>query len=333
MSAKTAEQAPEPEQSGEALHFQPEWCRVTLASIGDAVITTDTAGRVTFLNPVAETLTGWNQQEAQGVPLETVFRIVNENTRQTVESPTLRALREGVVVGLANHTLLIAKDGAERPIDDSAAPIRNAKSEVAGVVLVFRDVTERREQENSLEDALAYAESIIATLREPFIALDKDLRVKTANEAYYRVFQTSKEKTEGELFCELEGSQWNVAGLPQLLEKVAVDHHPIDDFEVAQSFSKLGHRIMVLNARRFESKNSFPDLILLAIEDVTERRQLERAKMQAEILADLHRRKDEFLAMLSHELRNPLGSDPECRAYPASQARGRSDPTAGPHNH
>ena len=84
------------------------------------------------------------------------------------------------------------------------------------------------------------------------------------------------------------------------------DHHPINDFEIAQSFAKLGHRIMVLNARRFVSRNSFPDLILLAIEDVTERRQLERVKMQAEILSDLHRRKDEFLAMLSHELRNPL---------------------------
>ena len=279
---------------------------MTLASIGDAVITTDNSGRVTFLNPMAETLTGWNQQDALGVPLEAVFRIVNEGTRQTVESPTLRALREGVVVGLANHMLLIAKDGTEPPIDDSAAPIRIAKSEVAGVVLVFRDVTERRQQENSLKDALAYAESVIATLREPFIALDKELRVKTANEAYYRIFQTSKEKTEGELFYKLEDSQWNVAGLPQLLKNVAVDHHPINDFEVALAFSKLGHRIMVLNARRFESKNNFPDLILLAIEDVTERRQLERAKMQAEILADQHRRKDEFLAMLSHELRNPL---------------------------
>ena len=263
-------------------------------------------GRITFLNSVAESLTGWTQQEAEGVPLETVFKIVNEDTRNTVESPTIRALRDGVIVGLANHTLLIAKDGTERPIDDSAAPIRNAKGEVAGVVLVFRDVTERREQENSLSDALKYAQSIIATLREPFIALDKDLRVRTANDAYYRIFHTSKAETEGHLFCELEGGQWNVAGLRQRLENVVADHHPINDFEIAQSFSKLGHRVMVLNATRFVSKNSFPDLLLLAIEDVTERRQLERAKIQAEISADLHRRKDEFLAMLSHELRNPL---------------------------
>lgn len=126
-----------PEASPVPLHFQPEWCRVTLASIGDAVMTTDNMGRITFLNTVAESLTGWQQHEAEGVTLETVFNIVNEDTRRTVESPTIRALRDGVIVGLANHTLLIAKDGSERPIDDSAAPIRNEKGEIAGVVLVF----------------------------------------------------------------------------------------------------------------------------------------------------------------------------------------------------
>ena len=306
MSTEPSEQALTPVPSHEALHFQPEWCRVTLASIGDAVLTSDNTGRITFLNSVAETLTGWRQQDAEGVPLETVFKIVNEDTRQTVESPTIRALREGVVVGLANHTLLIAKDGTERPIDDSAAPIRNAQGEVAGVVLVFRDVTERREQEHSLRDALAYSESIIATLREPFVALDKDLRVRTANDAYYRAFRTSKEETEGQLFYELDAGRWNIAGLRQKLENVSADHHPINDLEIAPTFADLGPRTLVLNAHRFVSRNNFPDLILLAIEDVTERRQLERAKMQAEVSADLHRRKDEFLAMLSHELRNPL---------------------------
>jgi PAS domain S-box-containing protein len=107
----------------------------------DAVIGTDTEGRVTFLNPVAESLTGWTQDDASGKPLETVFKIVNQDTRKTVESPTVRALRDGVIVGLANHTLLIGKDGTERPIDDRAAPIRNERNEVAGVVLVLRSVS------------------------------------------------------------------------------------------------------------------------------------------------------------------------------------------------
>src|SRR5580693_2481990 len=99
--------------SEEALHEQREWLRVTLASIGDAVITTDTQGSVTFLNPVAQSLTGWDREQALGVPLEAVFRIVNEGTGRAVESPAVRALRDDVVLRVANHTLLRAKDGQE----------------------------------------------------------------------------------------------------------------------------------------------------------------------------------------------------------------------------
>src|ERR1700687_5049009 len=124
--------------SKEALHFQPEWCRVTLASIGDAVITTDSEGRVTFLNPVAESLTGWGQEQAQGQPLEAVFPILHEQTRRPVENPVAKVIREGLIVGLGNHTVLIARDGTESPIDDSAAPIRGEKGETVGVVLIFR---------------------------------------------------------------------------------------------------------------------------------------------------------------------------------------------------
>src|SRR5437762_14092824 len=114
------------EQTSDALDEQRQWLQVTLSSIGDAVITTNAEGNVTFLNPVAQSLTGWSQDEAAGVPLDTVFKIVNEETRQTVANPAIRALREGLIVGLANHTLLIAKDGKEKPIDDSVAAIRNA---------------------------------------------------------------------------------------------------------------------------------------------------------------------------------------------------------------
>ncbi len=125
-------------------HRQQEWLRVTLASIGDAVIATDLAGDVTFLNAVAEQLTGWPAAEATGRPLGEVFRIVDEQTRRPVEDPAARAIREGAIIGLANHTTLIARDGAEHAIDDSAAPIRDARGSVGGAVLVFRDVTEAR---------------------------------------------------------------------------------------------------------------------------------------------------------------------------------------------
>ncbi len=143
-----------------ALAEQAERWRTTLASIGDAVIATDKAGRITNMNPVAESLTGWTNAEARDQPLDAVFRIVNEDTRQPVESSVTRALREGVVVGLANHTVLVRKDGTEQPIDDSAAPIRCKDGEVVGCVLVFRDVTERREAEQELaEVAIALSEA------------------------------------------------------------------------------------------------------------------------------------------------------------------------------
>jgi PAS domain S-box-containing protein len=122
----------------------------TLTSIGDAVIATDGDGRVTFLNGIAARLTGWTQSQAQGRKLTEVLILVNEETRETVESPVDRALRDGVIVGLANHTMLIARDGIARPIDDSAAPIRDANGNIVGVVLVFRDVTGRRESEAQL---------------------------------------------------------------------------------------------------------------------------------------------------------------------------------------
>ena len=131
----------------EGLRKHSEWLRVTLSSIGDAVISTDADGRVVFLNRVAETLTQWSQADALGRSLPEVFHIVNEHTRQPMENPALRALREGTIVGLANHTILVARDGTEWPIDDSAAPIRNEQGEVAGVVLVFREISERKREE------------------------------------------------------------------------------------------------------------------------------------------------------------------------------------------
>jgi PAS domain S-box-containing protein len=127
-----------------ALSEDKELLATTLASIGDAVIATDVAGRVHSLNAEAERLTGWTSKEAAGQPLPTVFRVVNEATREPVENPVQKVLRSGSVVGLANHSVLISKDGRNTPIDDSAAPIRHADGTLSGVILVFRDFTEKR---------------------------------------------------------------------------------------------------------------------------------------------------------------------------------------------
>ena len=133
----------------------------TLRSIGDAVIATDNRGRVTLMNAVAESLTGWPEEEARGLPLPAVFPIVNEQTREIVPNPVDRVLETGGVVGLANHTVLLARDGREIPVDDSGAPIRSESGAVEGVVLVFRDVTERKRDE-SRRTFLAEATSALA---------------------------------------------------------------------------------------------------------------------------------------------------------------------------
>ncbi|MEX2221627.1 MAG: CHASE3 domain-containing protein [Candidatus Rokuibacteriota bacterium] len=151
------------QRAADVMHAERERFRTTLTSIGDAVIVTDSQGRVTLLNPVAQALTRWSD-EAVGQPLEAVFRIVNEATRAPVENPVATVIRRGTVVGLANHTVLIAKDGAEVAIDDSGAPIRDARGRVVGVVLVFRDVTERRRVERALEDADQRKDEFLAML-------------------------------------------------------------------------------------------------------------------------------------------------------------------------
>jgi PAS domain S-box-containing protein len=160
---------------------QAERLRVTLASIGDAVITTDARGSVAYLNGIAESLTGWKLKEACGQPLDAVFRIINEQSRQPVENPVHKALREGRIVGLANHTVLVARNGVERPIDDSAAPILDKSGAIVGVVMIFRDVTERRRAEQVLKETDRRKDEFLATLahelRNPLAPIRNALEV------------------------------------------------------------------------------------------------------------------------------------------------------------
>ena len=159
---------------------QKEYLAVTLASIGDCVIVTDPAGRITFLNSIAEETTGWSLTDAQGRPAVEVFHIINEDTRQPVESPVEKVLKLGVVIGLANHTLLIRKDGTELPIDDSGAPIRDDEGHLHGVVLVFRDFTEHRRNAAQMREAREAAEAA-SSAKDKFLAmLSHELRTPLA---------------------------------------------------------------------------------------------------------------------------------------------------------
>lgn len=149
------------QQAEAELRRQREQLEITLSSIGDAVIVTDAAGNVHNMNPVAESLTGWQMQDACGQPLTTVFNIVNEYSRQKVENPVETAIATGKIQGLANHTMLIARDGSERPISDSAAPILAADGAIVGVVLIFRDVSNQRQWLRQLQDSERRFRSVV----------------------------------------------------------------------------------------------------------------------------------------------------------------------------
>ena len=156
----------------EFLRRSEELMRVTLSSIGDAVIATDREGCITFMNPEAERLTGWRQHEAAGDLLEKSFKIISEVSRRPAAAPVAKVLRTGLVTDLGNHTILIAKDGAEHPIDDSAAPIRDTNGDVIGVVLVFRDVTEHRVRQEITQRLAAIVENSFDAIYSTSLAPD-----------------------------------------------------------------------------------------------------------------------------------------------------------------
>lgn len=282
--------------------------RVTLRSIGDAVITTDIEGRVTYLNEVAESLTGWSLKEALGEPLERVFHIINEASRQPVGSPATRALREGVVVGLANHTVLVKKDGTECPIDDSAAPIKNEQGYVSGCVLIFRDVTTQRLIERDKASQLHTARllaSIVETSNDAIISKSLDGIIQTWNAAAERLFGFTAEEAVGrhislvippERIAEEEGIIANLRAGKR-----------IEHFETERIHSD-GRRIVVsltISPIKDEAGNVIGASKI--VRDVTERKRLENnLRVLAADLSENDRRKNEFLATLAHELRNPL---------------------------
>ena len=281
-----------------------EWLRVALSSIGEGVITTDNQARVALLNPVAQQLTGWTQEEAVSVELERIFHIVDEETRAEMEPPALRALREGVVVGLGNQALLIARDGTERSIENSAAPIRNDKGEVAGCVLVFRDITDRVQAQETLRDSEVRYRRLFQTAKDGILILDGHTgKILDANAFMSGLLGQEPHEFKGKELWEIglfKDIEENKRAFQELQEKryVRYEHLPVKkpsgevtQVEFVSNIYAEGDRLMAQ----------------CTVRDISERWRMERQlRQQAEQLADQHRRKDEFLAMLGHELRNPL---------------------------
>ncbi len=267
---------------------QRQFYLTTLVSIGDGVITTDRDGKVTHLNGVSERLTGWTSAEAEGKPLADVFRIVNEATRETVESPTERAIREGVIVGLANHTILLGKDGIERPIDDSAAPIKDPAGNVVGCVLIFRDISGRRQAEIEQNESAARFKSVVDHVPDGIITFRENGAIESFNTAAEELFGYEAEevigKNVGMLFAdpgyqlgqEVEGNRKDGSVFPL---ETAVNTFQLTDGELSTAI----------------------------LRDITARKKSEEELRRiAADLSEANRRKDAFLATLAHELRNPL---------------------------
>lgn len=346
----------------EELAHQREWFRVTLASIGDAVITTDVAGRVTFLNPIAEAMTGWTSADAMGQPLDAVFQIVNEDTRERAANPVDRVLREGVIVGLANHTALISRQGSETAIEDSAAPIRDADGDVAGAVMVFHDVTERRRAERALHEERRVLEILNVTGAAIAAHLDLDVLVQTVTDAgreltgakfaafFYNVTDASGESF---LLYSLSGAPreaFSKFGLPRntpVFEPTfrgegvvrsgditrderygtMAPHHgmpkghlPVRSYlavpVVARSGEVIGGLFFghpepdVFTERAERLIEGIASQAAVGIDNArlyeAAQQELRNRERAEEALRETDRRKDEFLATLAHELRNPL---------------------------
>jgi len=271
------------------LREQREWLRVTLTSIGDAVITCGTNGLIDFLNPVAEALTGWSIEEARERPIGEIFRLINEQTRQPSEDPVALVLREGRPKILANHTALVTRKGLEIPIEDSASPILDAGGRVIGVVLVFHDVTEKRRAQEALRVSEERFRSIAENMSEGLMLFNPHGDLIYQNPASLKTHGYSVTEDGGIALGNLEPTWqgWDDKGSPL----------PFDQWPVSRVFR--GERVLnqVVHARRLDTGKEFVAsyngtpiydaagsmvLCFITIREITEQRKAERALRESE---------------------------------------------------
>jgi PAS domain S-box-containing protein len=296
----------ERKQAKEALELQRQWLEVTLSSIGDAVIATDTKAAITFMNPVAEALTGWTQEDAVGQKIDAVFHIIHEQTRAAAEIPVERVLQEGVVVELAENTALIARDGTEIPIDDSCAPIRDKSGTLQGAVLIFRDITKRQQAAQALQKSEKQYRSVVNNVKDVIFQTDAAGVWTFLNPAWTEITGFSLKESLGTNvlnYVHPDDRQLNL----ELFQPLITRQKDYYRHEIRYLTKDGSVRWIEVFARLTLDTNDEIIGTSGTLHDITDRKRAEEEIRKA--LAqekELNELKSRFISMTSHEFRTPL---------------------------
>ena len=282
--------------AAEQLRKSEENLSVTLRSIGDGVIATDTEGKVTLMNSVAEMLTGWPLRTALGRHLSDIFRIVNADTREVVDNPVFRVIEQGVVVGLANHTILISRSGLEYPIADSAAPIRKADGELLGVILVFTDVTDEYRLQAQLRESELFYRTIFSTIPDALIlARESDGEILLVNDAFVRTYGWENWDVYAKTTKDIR--LWKKHDDRERLIDVLDNDGYCPYFETELTTRSQGSISVILSCHRIRYQNEA--CLLTVARDISERRRWEVQLIESEArFRDMFERNSSIILMI-----------------------------------